>query len=516
MLRLSRRSLLVPTVLVAAACLLASQTGADEGEDEPSPLSLRTAISRSLEKNLGLQIQRIDPAIASEEVTQEEAAFDPSLFGSANLSQSELEWTDEDDEFRQTTSDSRNYAAGVLKRVRTGGQVTFSVNNSRSVGSSFNPDLNQLVGGGLSERASIELQVNQPLLQDFGTEVSRAPVRRAESQLRVAGLETRNAVFDLLQETEVAYWRLADTYTRRELREINLRLAEQLLEESSERQRIGIATRLEVLQAEANLAQQRQEIIRSDQAIREAADALLATMGELSEDLSMDTGLQVNELRDVAIDLPPFESSLDNAFARNFDTAIQEELLDQLEQDRILARNRKRPEMDLALSGSYDGLSRIGGGDALSEALDRKGDEWRIGLNFTLPWGERSAKAQLAQVLYRIDQAELRLAELKQDLLRSVRSAWRDLSASLEQVSASSLVVELQEATFEQERAKFEEGLSTFRDILEAQRDRDAAILSLLDAQLAAVEAEIRLARVQGTVLERHDLTWEEVDIDTR
>ncbi|MDQ8179062.1 TolC family protein [Pelagicoccus sp. SDUM812005] len=496
-------------ILGLAFALAAPLSFSQSADRAPSSeLSLRSAIDVALEKNLGLRIQTLAPEIAAEAVTAQEAGFDPSVFSRANLSQSDLDWEDSNGATRQTTSDSRSYEVGVTKKVKTGAQITASASQSRSNGSSFNSELGQLVGGSLSERASLSLELTQPLLRDFGRDVNLAPIRRAASQARVADLRTRNTVLDLLQQIETAYWRLSDAYQRRDLRQSNLELSHKLLEEARERENLGLATQLETLQAEANLAQRQEQIIRAEQAIREATDTLFATMGILDETIELSPQLAVSQLPVSQGTLPPFQATLDRAIERNFDSDIQEEVLEQLEQDRILARNNERPQVDLSLSSSYNGLSPESGRDAFSEAFDRRGDDWGLRLSFNLPWGSRAAKSNLRQTLYRIDQEELRLATIKQDLLRSVRSAWRDLEASRQQLSAAELVVALQEATYEQETSKYEEGLSTFRTLLEIQRDLDQAKLALLDAQLASIEAEITLARVEGSLLDRHGIEW--------
>ncbi|MBD5779182.1 TolC family protein [Pelagicoccus sp. NFK12] len=502
---MNARNFIAGLILASVPSLAFSQGG--DSSSEP-PLSLRSAIEKALEQNLGLRIQTLAPDIAEEAVIAQEASFDPSVFSRANLSQSDLDWEDSNGATRQTTSDSRSYSLGVTKRIKTGAQVTASASQSRSDGSSFNSELGQLVGGSLSERASLSLEFTQPLLRDFGSEVNLAPVRRAKSQARVADLRTRNAVLNLLQQIENAYWQLSDAHQRRNLRQSNLELSERLLEEARERERLGLATRIETLQAEANLAQRKEQIIRAEQAIREATDALYAAMGVLDETMALDPQLSVYPLPESRGEPPSFQTTLDTAIERNFDADIQEEVLEQLEQDRILARNSERPQVDLSLSSSYNGLSPESGKDAFSEAFDRRGDDWGLRLSFNLPWGARAAKSNLRQTLYRIDQEELRLAEIKQDLLRSVRSAWRDLDASRQQLAAAKIVVQLQEATYEQETSKYEEGLSTIRTLLETQRDLDQAKLSLLDAQLATVQAEITLARVEGSLLDRHGIEW--------
>ncbi len=503
-----------PRLAFAAGILLLAWTSPlFAAEDQPEPLlPLEQAIANALAYNLNLRVQQIDPVVAELNVVTQEAAFDPNLFSRASVSQSDQASTSAEGAEQASRSDSRSYSAGVAKRLVTGATVTASTALNRSDGSSFNSDLNQFVGGRLTERASLGLQLSQPLLRGRGRDVSLAPLRRAQSQERNARFELRNAVAELLQLTENAYWRLADAYARRALRQTNLQLAEKLVEENSERERLGLFTQLEVLQAQASLAQRREEIIRAEQAITEAADNLQAAMGLLDEQLSISARPVVSELPTPPASDRPFDTVVLTALERNFDTAIQLEILYQLEQDLLLARDSHRPELDLTLAGAYNGLSPEDARSAYDQALQRRGEDWNVSLGFSLPWGRRATAANLQRADLRIDQAEIRLAAIKQDLLREVRTAWRNARTATEQLAAATQVVALQQASFEQQSALFEQGRSTFRQLLEAQRDLDNAQLAFYDAKLGATEAQIALARAEGTLLERHAISWDEAE----
>lgn len=502
---------LLPTrknvLFIATAILLLSPMAQSQESNGPK-LSLSEAINQSLSNNLGLKIQQIAPQIEEENIIKRKAAFDTDIFADGQVGQSDLKWIDANDDSRRSTSDTRSYAAGLRKRISTGALLSTSTRLDRSQGTSYSTELGQLVGGPLSERASFNISISQPLLQNYGAKVNNAPIRRAEARAREAEFRLKNQTSDLLLNTEISYWRLADSYERRALRESNIKLAQDQLNESLERQRIGMATKLEVLQAEANLARRKQEIIQADQAIANAADELLSATGSLDENLAIDTRPSIQRLEIPDHEQPDYDTVLNTSFEKNFNTPIQEEILNQLEQDLILARNDKRPEVDLNLSTSYNGLSPNDANDAFGRALDWDGNDWGIRLGFNLPWGRRASKANLRQAEHNIDRANLQLAEIKQDLVKTVRSAWRDLHTAREQLNASEVVVELQQATFEQEQGKYNEGLSSLRDVLETQRDLDNAVLNYLDAQLSAAESEIRLERAQGTLLERHNLNW--------
>lgn len=474
-------------------------------QERPVPstrLTLEEAIDEALVHNLALRIDRYVPLIAADSVVIAESAFDPVL--TAGLSHSESE----EDDFI-TTSDSRSYTAGVSKRLAlTNATLTARTSLSRSDGTRYDEDFDQVVGGNLNEVGLFSLGVTQPLLRDFGGEVATADLEKARADQRIAQLQLRDGTLALIASVEQAYWNLAEASARRGLRETNRELAERLLEETKERQNLGLVTALEVIQAEANLAQRDEDILVAEQAVDDAKDALLRFLGRMEDDLVLSADLVVATLPPIASQTPELATAWRDALGSDYALLRQREVVTQRELDRILARNTRKPELDLNLSATVSGRSEANATDSLDRLLDRERESWNVGLSFNLPLGQRAAKAGWRNADRRLDQAELQLVELKQDLLQKVRSTWRELDTRKNRLRAAELVLRLQEQTFEQERVKLDEGLSTLRDLLEIQRDLDNARLSLLAARAAAIQAEVTLERLRGTLLERHGLTW--------
>lgn len=465
-------------------------------------------MSTALERNLGLAVDRYNPAIEAQNVITAESEFDVNVFANVRYNQSEQE-------AQNTTSDSRSYSAGVSKRIRTGAEITAQTTLGRNDGSYYDEQQARPVGGQLRETASLSLSVTQPLLRGFGTEVTLADLRRARFASDAARLRLRAGILDLLVEVEQGYWQVADADARLQFRQSNLELARRLVEEVRERNNLGLATDLEVLQAEANLAQREQEILDAERLVSERTDALFATLGELENNSAIDREVGVANIPEIPERLPAFDAVWSGALRNSLETAAQEAVIEQRSLDLLLAKNATRPQLDVTLSGGYSGISDdadASGRDAYERAFDREGEEWGVALTFNYPFGARADYARKRQAEYRQRQAEGELAVLKQNLLRDTRAAWRNLEVARKQVEASRTTVRLQEATFEQERGRYEEGISTVRDILEIQADLDNARIGLLDAQYQAILAEVRLERLEGTLLDRHGLTWPALD----
>ncbi len=515
-----RRRLASAASLLACALLSSPSAPAQEANPERRVLPLEEVIGQALRQNLSLQVDRFDAVASEAAVASEEAAFDPVLFARGNLSSEDYENAGTPVEVEgeggdivlvpfPTSSDSRSYSAGVSKRLRvTNATLQASTNLFRREGTTFDPTLGESFGGNLSETATLGLTLNQPLLRGFGRDIAEAPMERARAGDRATIERLRMTVLEIISATETAYWELAAALDRRRLGETNRELAENLLEETRERERLGLATRLEVIQAEANLAQRDEDILVADQAVADARDGVLVLTGAMDPEQALTPEFDAEELPPAAAEMPAFDQVWQRALANDPSSAAQEEVIAQREIDRRLARDERKPELDLTLAGRLGGRSDEDASEAYDLILDRDGREWEIGLAFSMPFGRRAAKADQRAAEARLAQAEMELARVKQDLLQDVRAAWRDLDSRRQRLRAAELVLRLQEETFERERSRFDEGLSTFRDVLEIQRDLDNARLSLLSARSAAIQAEVRLERLQGTLLERHGLDW--------
>jgi len=497
--------------LLCAICLsgviLAGSLAAQESV-AGQPLTLEGAIDEALTRNLGLRIERLETVVSSAAVEEADAAFDTTLTASARLGERDVD-------SQVTRSDNRSYTAGARKRIRlTNAAVQVQTRLNRIAGSSYDSEFGGVVGGTLRETADFTVAVTQPLMRGFGRDIAEAPLESARAGDRATQLQLRDTALALIENTETAYWELATAEARLEVRQSNRRLAESLLEEMRERENLGLATRLDVIQAEANLAQREDDILVAEQGVREAVDALLVYLGRLDAGSSLDaTAIAVEALPSPPTQLPTLNEVWQSALFSDPMIAAQAERITQQSINRRLAADERRPQLDLTLSGGFSGLSDEDAVEAYELAGQRDGTEWGVQFQFSIPLGQRAARASLRSADARMAQAEWTLAQMKQNLLREVRTAHREFETRQKRLRSAELVLRLQEETFEQERTKLDEGLSTLRDVLEIQADLDDARLALLDARAATILAELRMERLRGTLLERHGLTWPQVQI---
>jgi outer membrane protein TolC len=471
---------------------------------QAEPLQLRGVIATALEHNLDLRISSYAPANALDSVVVQEAQFDPSFYGDASLSESQSAASSSSlDSASIPESEDRSLDVGVEKLLITGATVTLESEIDRSSSNNNaarNPDYSADVG----------ISITQPLWKDAWSTVNLAPLARAKVTAERSLFVLRSDVLDLMLETELAYWNLAYTRADRALTASSLELAENLLEENRERERLGLVTRLEVLQAEAELSAQQEAIIEAERAIEDAEDALRRAMGNVDFMEALTEPMIVADLPETMDALRPMQDVVKDTVINDVDAKAQELQIELERIDHILAQDETRPDLDLSGSVSYLGRDEAGGA-AYRGAYDARGYDWSLGLEFSMPWGFREARAEARQAARDLEQATLELYDIKQEKALAARNAWRSAHASLMQIEVSRSTMLLNQEAFEQERARYGSGLVSYRSVLEAQRDYDSAKSNYLSSLIEALRARARLSRVDGTLLARNGFDWDTV-----
>lgn len=478
-------------------------TAAAENGTTPEPLSLARAIQLSLQSNFSYRIEQASPQIARMAVTEARATFSPELFASADFQQSEQQTT-----FSTTTGtarDSRSWQIGARQRLHTGTQLTLRANLDRDAN---NAGVNI---SNLTQSADASLSLRQPLLRGRNQEVNRAPIEEARAGLRAANQSLRQTVLAVLAQTEEAYWQVALREEILRLQQSSLEVAQALLDEARERQRLGVATRIEVLQAQAAQAEQQEQIITARQQLEDALDELFATMGRLlpATDPAEPPVVTVAALPDQPEEPPPFPDLWREALATDPAIARQQARIDQFQLRSAVARDATRPDLDLVASGAYFGLDDQEASTAVDNLAQGQGYAWSMGIELSIPWGFRGEKAALRSARKQLQQETVRLQQLKQDRYRQLRAAWRDYDSLRQSRAAAALTRDLRQATFQREQSRYEEGIAVFRDVLEARKDLDLARERLLRIRFQQLQSRIRLEELASRLLQRHHINEE-------
>lgn len=498
----------IPLCLSLAALLPVSWASA-----QAPALTVEDAVAQALANNLSLQIQRLEPQIAEQSVVIEDSAFDIVFSGDASRtynSQPNLPDTvyDPVTDSLVTVEQSNSVVkrdrltVSASKQLATGASVTLSTTTSRTSSDASYVLGDQVISAAERHDSTLAARVVQPLLQGAWSGVNLARLRQAQSQLAEERLRLRSRALDVTESVTQRYWALSHAYAQRDLLQSSLEAAQALVNEMEARAERGLATPIDLLQAQALLAERKEAHIQAQNAIADAGDELSQLMGNLLGGTDMWETPAVLPLPRGEVPMVPFATVWPRVLREDLDTQIQEEAIARNDLQRLIDNDARKMRLDAYAEGALVGVSDGSVGRAYGSAIDRDGHEWSAGLQFSIPWGQRDGIARARRADMVLQQAKIYLIELKQDLYKRARNSWRTLDAGNERLKAARAQVEFQDNAYAQAKARYDRGLSSFRDLLEAQRDLDTARMTYIGVLRDLAVAKSALARLDGSLFE--------------
>lgn len=505
----------VAVVVVSAAAALAEQPvtvstgvgqqtrGARMGAPELK-LSMRDAVALALDHNINLEVSRLGLAGSTAALDGSRGIFDPYLNLQGTASESSSPSTNQLVGADVAVSRRRSLDLSLGKLFATGTEVTVGWTNSRTATNSSFYFLNPSYSSGFS------LGLSQPLLRGFGTDVNRAGIEVARRNRDISRLAFERIVITTLQQVESAYWNLVYRIDNLAVKQQSLKLAQDLLDQTRTRVRIGTAAPIDIVQSEATVAAREQEIIVAENQVEDAADLLKQLMGfENTEDWS--SRIVPTDRLEQQTEQVSLEAALDEALQRRIELKQKQLETEIREVNLLAARNATLPALGLNVNYGYAGVggtetvrdshgnviavNKGGWDDALRQITDLDYRQWSAGFRFTYTLGNHDAKARMAQRRYELQSARQSLALERQAVIADVRAAVRGLEAGAKSIAAAIKARELAERNLDAEQKKFANGMSTNYQVLKIQEDLAAAQASELFAKVA-----YRIAKVQYEV----------------
>ncbi len=490
----------MPRHLVRALVLalgLASLTRAEDAIPA-TPFTLEECIARAMKKNFDIQLQDFSTATARENLEIAKADFDPNLTASYNRNFSQAaSATNRLDGTTLTglSSDSTTTRLGISDKLpQTGGILSLNTNLSRNASNSTNNFLNPTFGDAISA------SLTQPLLKNAGSTVTKANVEINKLGVSIAVLAYRSRVRTVVRDTEEAYYNLVAARETLRIRQLSLDLAQKLFEENQVRRNTGVLTNLDVFTAEVGVATARRAVIQAEQGVRNAEDSLL----QLVNADNFDARPGIVTFPDYTEGAPTFAATYKLVRENYPDTLSTEDQIKQLELSLAVAKKSELPQLDLAASLGYSGKATDQGySDVISNLPHDHGNNWSLGLTYSMPWGRRADQARYRSAAINLNSQKVRLDQLEQSLLVQVRSAVRSVETNLISVEIASQATELSVKNYELQKARFDAGLSTSRLVLQAQDDLETNRLAELTSKVSLRTALAELHRLDGTSLPR-------------
>ena len=502
---MKRRIISLGLILIA---LVLTGSSLQAQEEKVLRLTLEECIVRTMKNNLSVAIQELSPELAAASLSRAKEKYYPTLsfnFNQRETNAASYSWL----ESAESTQTKYNSVAGSISQsIPFGGSLNISLDSYKNDTTQSFQTINPRYG------STLRFDFTQPLLQNFGYNISRKEIIIARNSLEVSQAQLEKTLMDMVYSVEQAYWALAYAIDNLEVRRQSLKLAQELLEKNKRSVEIGTLAPIEVLSAQSEVATREADIIQAELAVKNAEDQLKTLMNMSQEEEKQYAAI-------IPVDQPrfeqkaiPLEEALSIALANRPDLrSIQVELRTQ-QFNLSVAKNQLLPQLNLnasywspGISGDrilYENHNPLTGvivgtipgprSDSIKDALDFKYKNWSIGLSLSIPLSNVVSRATYAQAKINLEQTLLNLKRQEQQALLEIKTALRDVEANLKRVQAYRVARELQEQKLAAEEEKLKVGQSTNYTVLMFQRDlanaRVTELKSIIDYNISLANLE--------------------------
>ncbi len=479
-----------------------AETDKDLTDPNAMKVSMQDALRTSMERNLGIALQTYDYRMAGESLRSQYGLYD--WFASATLSRAKVKGTDANGS-TSTETDLAN--VGVAQNLPAGGNYFLGFSNSRQ-GESFSPNLG--------------LSVSQPLLRNFGIDVSRRSILIARNTLGISRESFRLALMNAALTVEQAYLDLV--YARRNVEVVkqSLFLARDQSRITQIRIDVGASAPLDILQPRVQIATTEEQLISAVALVRSAEDRLRAALnlppGEWSRPIIPTDPV---EYAPVNVDM---NAAVTQALELRPELRQAALAMDTRRISYLYARNQVLPQLDLNMNYHAATSRTVTGFDpngvpifstpSYTQGLKQVGriefPAWSVGVTVGVPLSNIGARAERKRAELDLDASRVDQATTAQTIMLAVRSAARDVDTASRTIVASRTAREAAEQNLEAERRRYENGMTTNFQVLTIQQQLSDSRVRELQAQVGYAEALANYHRQVGDILDINHIMVDE------
>lgn len=520
-------SLRVQSACVAAAAVAAlsvfgvspvrAQTPAPPAQGEVRRISIDEAVALALENNLDLQVERINPQVQDLTVAQVRTGYTPTF-------RTNIDWNDQTQppasllagNASQIVGNNSSYNFGVGALNKWGGNYSVSWNNTRAttnnIFTNFNPQL----------ASNVSASYTQPLLRNFKMDGTRQQLLISQKNREISDVQLEQSIALTARNVKNAYYDLTYAVGNLNVQRQSLELAQQSLKDNRARVEIGTMAPIDIVQAEAEVAQREEGVILAEAAISRAEDRLRALVFNPSSPdfwrLRIEPTEQV-QFRPMAVDS---EGAVSNALQRRTDLNRSRKQLESNDVNIRYFRNQTLPDVNASVTyfsqaiggtsfirdpstgfpGTVVGQVQRSYADTLGTMFSGDFPTWTLQMQIAYPIGQANAEASLARARLQDQQFRRQLQSQELQVATQIREFARQVQTNAKRVDATRASRVLAERRLEAEEKKFQAGMTTSFLVFQAQRDLNQARNNELQALVDYVKSTVDFEAAQEAPLQ--------------
>jgi outer membrane protein TolC len=406
----------------------------------------------------------------------------------------------------QLVGNNAGFDFGIGALNQWGGSYNVAFNNSRAttnnIFTNFNPQLN----------STISLNYTQPLLRNFKIDGTRQQLLVTQKNREISDVQLQQSIALTSRNVRNAYYDLMYAIGNLNVQRQSLVLAQQSLKDNRARVEIGTMAPIDIVQAEAEVAQREESVILAEAAISRAEDRLRTLVFNPSAPDFWQMRIEPTEavlFRPVAVDT---DSAVGNALQKRTDLMASRKQLEANDVNIRYFRNQTMPDVNASLTyfaqaiggtaflrgegfpGPIIGEIEKSYGSTLKTMFAGDFPTWTLSMQVSYPIGQANAEAALARARLQDQQSRRQLQSQELQVATQVRDYARQVQTNAKRVEATRASRTLAERRLEAEEKKFQAGMTTSFLVFQAQRDlnqaRNNELQALLDYNKSVVDYE--------------------------
>jgi outer membrane protein len=517
--------------------------------DRQKPLSLREALAMALENNKDIEVARHNVKISEFDLTAARGFYDPRLSSSTY--------------YERVVSPISSFLSGGANGATTQTDYTGTARLeglTPKLGGSYRLDFssirltsnNQFIALSPQYPTALTFGYTQPLFRGLRFDNNRRQIEIAKKNLSLTDAQFRQRAIETITGVQRAYWDLVFALRNLQVQRDAVRDSRAQLEHNKRLVKEGALAPIDVVAAEAQLANFEQTLYSSLEEVSRSENNLknLIAVNREAELWSLSViPTDSVDLAPPAISLPEaLKAAMDNRPELQQSNVVRE--INEIDQKYF--HEQTKPAIDLVgsyglvgLAGSQNGngnpftgvsnqelrdrvnqlLSQaqlplltplppqalspflIGGYDqSLQNLVSNRFNNFRVGVQINLPLRNRTAEAQLGRSLVEGQKIATQREQLEQSIQVEVRNALQVVRSAEARLHAAGIARAASEQQYLSEQRKLDAGQSTVFLVLERQTALTTARGNELRAQTDLNKAIAELQRATGNALTTNNI----------
>ena len=377
--------------------------------------------------------------------------------------------------------------------------------------------------------SELMFRYTQPLGRGRSFSTRLKDIEIAQKNSRLTQAQFRQSATETIVEVQRAYWDLVFALQSLTIQNETLRDFRARLEVDRRRAGNGMLAAIEVVGTEARTAQSEEAVYGAVEDLTRAENALKNLIAENHEARLWNASIVPADDSTPALTEITLQDALADAMANRLELEESDIIREINAVEERYYRDQTRPQIDVVSSYGITGLggpfvdnaavNRLigptaalpgflegGYGQSLANLAQNRFNNFRVGVQISLPLHNRTAEAKLGRALVERQRVATQQEKLKQLVQMDVRNSVQAVRTAESKRRAASTIRASLEQQFASDQRKLNVGYSATYTVLERQISLAGARLKELRAELEQSKASAELQRAMGTALRANNV----------